>query len=366
MTRGRRKGLLIAGGGFAGALAALAMARLRPDVPLLLVEEQARFGGGAGGLLHLGDRLAPAARDLLAPLVTQAWDGYFTAFPGGSRKRRAAIAEARSEQLHAEIVRTLRADQYRLNARVVAVREDSILLHGGEELRAEGAIDARGAANLSLLDHGWRVETRVALDLDAPHGLDRPVLVDATVAGRFHGVTPEGPARLILSDWDFGPAAEPDPEAPARLAAYAARRGWTGRPGAAATRARPVPTGGDFGGFWRIGGARVAKLGMRGGFFHPVTGWTLADAADTALLLAAQRDFTGAALHDAFAAEAAARWKRRAPLRAVGAALLAADHDGRRAMLERVFGLGGGTLAAFLTGDPGLIDRRRLAGAVKG
>jgi 2-polyprenyl-6-methoxyphenol hydroxylase-like FAD-dependent oxidoreductase len=39
MARGRRDGIVIAGGGLAGSLAALAMARHRPDVPLLIIEE---------------------------------------------------------------------------------------------------------------------------------------------------------------------------------------------------------------------------------------------------------------------------------------------------------------------------------------
>ena len=45
MARGRRDGILIAGGGLAGSLAALAMARHRPEVPLLIVEERETFGG---------------------------------------------------------------------------------------------------------------------------------------------------------------------------------------------------------------------------------------------------------------------------------------------------------------------------------
>ena len=47
MARGRRDGILIAGGGLAGSLAALAMARHRPEVPLLIVEEGETFGGEA-------------------------------------------------------------------------------------------------------------------------------------------------------------------------------------------------------------------------------------------------------------------------------------------------------------------------------
>ena len=52
MARGRRDGIVIAGGGLAGALAALAMARHRPDVPLLIVEEGETFGGTGHPQLH--------------------------------------------------------------------------------------------------------------------------------------------------------------------------------------------------------------------------------------------------------------------------------------------------------------------------
>ena len=46
MARGRRQGVVIAGGGVAGSLAALALARPRPQVPLLIVEVQESVGGG--------------------------------------------------------------------------------------------------------------------------------------------------------------------------------------------------------------------------------------------------------------------------------------------------------------------------------
>ena len=45
MARGKREGVLIAGGGVSGCLAALALVRFRPDVPLTIVEERERFGG---------------------------------------------------------------------------------------------------------------------------------------------------------------------------------------------------------------------------------------------------------------------------------------------------------------------------------
>jgi lycopene beta-cyclase len=110
----------------------------------------------------------------------------------------------------------------------------------------------------------------------------------------------------------------------------------------------------------RIGGARVAKLGARGGFFAPTTGSPLPDALRTALLLARQRDFGGAALHDMFAEEAAALWKKRdfyrsfdrLLLRGGGCTAIEALYDSEPALIARYFGE-----------RLGLFDRRKLLAA---
>jgi len=79
MARGRRDGVLIAGGGVAGCLAALALARRRPEVPLLIVEEKDRFGGD--GFQYLFDsELDAKARAPLAPIAGKSWPGFYVAF----------------------------------------------------------------------------------------------------------------------------------------------------------------------------------------------------------------------------------------------------------------------------------------------
>ena len=60
----------------------------------------------------------------------------------------------------------------------------------------------------------------------------------------------------------------------------------------------PVAMGGDFEAYWRAGGNKVAKAGMRAGLFHPTTGYSLPDAVRTAALIAEATDLSGAALHD--------------------------------------------------------------------
>jgi lycopene beta-cyclase len=370
MARGRRDGILIAGGGLAGCLAALALARHRPDVPFLIVEEGPTFGGEAYRLFADAD-LDADAQALLAPVVTGRWPGFYVAFPGFSRKLKAEQSGFAAADLHAHMVATLGESQYRLGTRVVAVREDALVLDGGETIKAEGAIDARGAANLSTLD--WLYEASLERDyrFKAPHRVDRPVLIDATMdqAGglRFVRCIPIAEDRLILADVSLSERAQPDKEAGARLNAYIAARGWAKKSILAERSAsRPLPLGGDFAALWRLGGHRVAKLGLRGGFVHPLTGATIADAAAMALMLAGQRDFSGEALHDLFAAEARHLWRKREPLRAVTGAFAAAPAEDRRAIAESLCRLDPAIISRLRADRLGMLDRMRVQKALKG
>src|SRR4051812_35994128 len=87
MARGRRDGILIAGGGLAGALAALALARHRPDVPLLIVEEAESFGGGGFRSFSHAELGADGA-DLIGAGAITHWPGIYLSFPGMNRNLR--------------------------------------------------------------------------------------------------------------------------------------------------------------------------------------------------------------------------------------------------------------------------------------
>jgi len=370
MARGRRDGIVIAGGGLAACFAALALARHRPEVPLLIVEEGETFGGE--GYRSFADaELGEEGAALLGATAIDRWPGFYAAFPGFSRKLKLEWAGFAAAALHKAMVETLDAKQYRLGTKVVAVREDALVLDGGEELKAEGAIDARGAANLSTLELLYETRLQRTYRLKAPHRVDRPVLIDATVDQggglRVMQCVPLSEDRLVVADICTSERSQADEEAPARLDAYLAARGWTKkRLEGEATRARPLPAGGDFAAFWRLGGARVAKLGLRGGFVNPATGRTIADAVHTAMLLTRQRDFSGAVLHDLFEAEAKQAWRKRELLRAVPGSLAVAAPEDRRAIVERLYRLEPGLIGRLHAGELGLIDRMRVQKALRG
>ena len=362
MRRGKNCGLLIAGGGVAGCFAALAMTRLRPEAPMVLVGEEVRFGGGSG-MLVLDAGLSAEERDLLGPVVAKSWDSCYVSLPSRSRKLKLASHLVTTEAIHNAVADAL-PDRCARNAKVVAIRDDSLLLPGGETIAGTGAVDARGWAQQTTLEIAWRHRTARTCRFADPHRVDLPVLADMTLetggCGHFTCI-PIDEHTLRIERIDYSRSPEGGADGVDRIEDYVARRRWhDGEPRKAESSSRPITLGGDLAAFWRIGGARVAKLGARGGFSHPFTGSALPDALRTGLALARQKDLSGTALHDLFEAEAAALWKRREFHRSVnrvllekGAPALAALYDLDAAVLER-----------FFAEKLGVFDRRKILAAL--
>jgi lycopene beta-cyclase len=146
-----------------------------------------------------------------------------------------------------------------------------------------------------------------------------------------------------------------------RIHAYAAARGWQVEQAANEEHGvLPVVLGGDFQRYWRSTGA-VAKAGMRAGLFHPTTGYSLPDAVRTAAAVAAMRDLSGAALHDATHAVAARTWADRGFYRMLDTMLFrAAEPAERYRVLERFYRLSPALIGRFYAGESTMSDKARV------
>lgn len=363
MARGKNHGLMIAGDGVSAALAALAVAQRRPDLPLLLVGEAERFGGDRL-LFVLDGQLDEEERAFLDPLTAARWDGFYVSFPGRSRKLKLACRLVSPDLIDAAVRRDVPEERLLTGRKIVAVRDTSLLLDGGDSLAGDGALDARAWAQQTTLDLGWRHVVARTYDFAAPHRVDLPVLVDSTAAGgpacAHFTLMPLSPTRLLVEHVRY--AASPEPAGASGVAGiepYLRLRGWSGGEIVDETEAAlPIALGGDFAAYYRIGGARVAKIGPRGGFFFPTLGSPLPDAVRTALILAHQRDLTGPALHETFEQEALALWKRREPQRGFDRRLLAGQGC---TALESLFGLEPALIDRYFGERLGMFDRRKLA-----
>ena len=345
---GGEKRLVIAGGGLAGCLAALALQKLRPELSILLVEQGPGFGGNHIWSFFDAD-VAAADRWLVEPFIAKRWDGYDIAFPARARTLPTRYNSTRSELLDQLVRDRLPADCYRLEARITDLAADAVTVDG-ETIEALAVIDARGPARLDALELGWQKFVGRELRLAAPHGLSRPIVMDACVdqseGYRFVYCLPFAEDRLLIEDTYY--STDPALDSPAlgeRILAYAAARGWeTMAIEKEETGVLPVAMGGDFDAFWPADEA-VARIGLRGGFFHPTTGYSLPDAVRVAMLIARQSDFAGLAA--TLRGEAARLWRARGFYRLLDRMLFrAAAPPERYRVLEHFYRL-----------DPALIER---------
>ena len=350
--------IVIAGGGLAGCLAALALARLRPEVPLLLIERGTSFGGNHVWSFFDAD-VAEEDRWLVEPIIAKSWPCYDICFPRRRRTLATGYNSVRSELLDALVRERLRPEQYRLGAAISAVDRYGITLEGGERIEAGTVVDARGAARLDALDLGWQKFVGRDYVLSAPHGLDRPIVMDACVdqseGYRFVYCLPFAKDRLLIEDtyYSTDPALDRE-ELGRRIDDYAAAKGWhVAALEREETGVLPVAMGGNFNDFWPET-ETVSRIGVRGGFFHPTTGYSLPDAVRTAMLLARQADF--APIHQVLRAEASRLWRRRGFYRLLDRMLFrAAEPAQRYRVLEHFYRLDPGTDRPLLCRplDPG-------------
>ncbi len=353
--------IAIVGGGLAGGLAALAFAARRPDLDVRLIEP-GPIGGNHIWSFFDSD-IAKKDRWLVAPLVRHHWPRYAVRFPSYARRLRMGYKSITGEAL-AEAVAAALPEGHIIADRAKHVAPDHLLLARGGRLSAKHVIDARGAGKFPGLDCGWQKFVGQALTIRGGHGIEHPVVMDATVEQldgyRFVYLLPFDADTLFVEDTYYSDDADLDAGAVrGQIAAYAAAQGWEVT---ATTREEsgvlPVVVAGDFDRLWPASD-RTARIGVRAGLFHATTGYSLPDAVRTASALPALADRADlpAVLRD----RAAAAWRRQRYYRMLGAMLFrAADPRARHRVFERFYRLPAGLIARFYAGRSTMADRLRL------
>lgn len=376
MTATIRCDVAIVGAGLAGGLIALALTKKHPGLDVRLIDA-AEAVGGNHVWSFFGSDVAEADRWLVAPLVCHGWRGYDVAFPAHARTINQTYYSIESARLDAVVRGALPEPKLMLGRKVLATSATTVTFADGDRIEATGVIDARGPGDLGALDCGWQKFVGREIVVPGGHGLERPVVMDATVPQidgyRFVYCLPFAADRVFVEDTYYSDSPALNQRAVSRrIDSYAAARGWhaggemaVDAPDNGAPHEErgvlPVAMGGDFDAYWRSGGRNVAKAGMRAGLFHPTTGYSLPDAVRTAALIADRRDFGGADLHDATYMLARATWDTRRFYRMLDTMLFkAAEPDERYRVLERFYRLDPKLIGRFYAGHSTMKDKVRV------
>ncbi|MEZ4366354.1 MAG: lycopene beta-cyclase CrtY [Kofleriaceae bacterium] len=270
------------GGGLATGLAVLAIRAAQPGARIAVVERDRRFGGNHTWCVHDGD-VPAAAWAYLDPLVRARWAAHEVAFPGHRRVIDDGYACLTGEALDAAVVAALAVPgSHALTGHDAEVTGDDRLRARGPdgatlEIVADAVLDARGPTVDGVEVGGYQKFLGQELELAAPHQLTRPILMDATVEQldgfRFVYVLPLSPTRLLVEDTYYSDTPTLDrPALRARIAAYLDGRGLGGARALVREEegALPLPARAT-----APSASRPLTLGYRGGWMHPVTGYSL-------------------------------------------------------------------------------------------
>ena len=358
------KPLIIVGGGLAGSLAALALAERRPDVPVLLVEAGDCFGGNHVWSYFDGD-MAGDERALVEAMKPIRWPSHSVQFPGRNRTLGFGYNSVHSQNLDALVRERLAPAQWQLGSAVTELASNGITLNGGSRIAASGVIDARGPDGpMPGLELAW--QKFVGVEYAAPgHGLIAPIIMDARVdqaeGYRFVYSLPFSPDRLMVEDTYYTNGAKLDEAVLAkRIADYVELQGWDGTPVRQEVGILPILLGGDPDLFWPARDP-VARLGLKGGFFHPTTGYSLPQAAANAIALTQLPDLGGQAIAAWTRGHFLSHWQSGSFYRLLNRMLFqAAAPQERVRIFEHFYRLDEAIVARFYAGRSTLLDKLRI------
>ncbi|MEH6757618.1 MAG: lycopene beta-cyclase CrtY [Parasphingorhabdus sp.] len=358
--------LAIAGGGLVGGLVAMALRQLRPELSVALIEADGHFGGNHVWSYFESD-IDPQHAWLVEPLISHQWDSYDVRFPKYSRTLSTGYRSILSENFDRVIRDKLSNESCITDSNIEKISPNIIRMKNGNILKARTILDARGGGDFSALEYSWQKFAGQLLRLSKPHGLDRPIIMDATVTQMdgYHFIysLPFSETEIFVEDTYY--SNDGDLKASAchkHIERYATEQGWdiveilrseTGR--------LPVVYGGDFAAFWAAHNGIEARAGTRAALVHPVTSYSLPTAVRTAIMIAAMPEISQNKLDKSLHEYAAKHWQESKFYHMLCAMMFqASTPDKRYLTLEHTYAKNEGLIERFYAGKTTRLDRAAL------
>ena len=270
--------IIIAGAGLAGLSLAYRLKSQQPNMRLLILDETPKLTADKTWSFHSEDieDLAPW-RDF----ISYSWPQYQVQF-SFARTVDKNYYTISSQHFFSKMTEILGAD-LQLGKKIVETQANRVVTDAGEIFSAQIVIDARLNLKCSATEaknSAWGYQKFLGLELkmQEKHGLQNPILMDATVEQkdgyRFMYVLPYSEDQLLIEDTHYSNSPELNvQEYTEEILKYAQSRGWMI---SAELRSEigvlPIPTT-----RWGVDLAdksAVLKIGSGAGFYHPVTGYS--------------------------------------------------------------------------------------------
>ena len=360
--------MIIVGAGLSGLLTAWRCLDVNPDLSIEIIEASDRIAGDHTWSFNLTD-VAEDLRDWVKPFIAYRWDSYDVKFPKRERTLDIVYCTGNSDTLRACVQPHIESGRLklRLKTSVETLGPDHVVLKGGEKLEAKCVLDARGFEPNDDVFLGYQKFVGHVIKTKTPHGLQRPIIMDATVEQlggyRFVYCLPYSETELLVEDTYYtdGPDLRIQ-EVDARIKEYITDRLNVDQYEVVRreTGVLPITLAVDHNEEHRLRDA----LGIKGGFYHAVTGYSLPDAVNTAERISheitqSEGDLWG--LPGWVNRLRLNHFERETFLRLLNRMLFrAAKPTERYSVLQRFYGLNQGLIERFYAGQLTWRDKARI------
>lgn len=348
--------MIIVGAGLSGLLTAWRCLDMHPERKILIIDGAAAIAGDHTWSFNLTD-VAPDLHEWIKPFIASQWDDYDVMFPDRKRRLNITYCTGNTESLKRCVQTHIDSGRLklRLKSPVVQLASDHVILEGGEKLAAKHVLDARGFQPDDKIVLGYQKFVGRTIKTKTPHGIKRPIIMDATVEQkdgyRFVYCLPFSETELLVEDTYYTDGSSlSENEVHGRIEDYIrgnlkledytlirSEKGVLPITLASEKKARPVHA-----------------IGIRGGFYHAVTGFSFPDALKNADLIAKGAAGDIARLqNDHFKSERFFRFLNRMLFRA-------SKPEERYKVLQRFYGLSEPLIERFYAGRLTWKDKLRI------
>ena len=282
--------MIIVGAGLSGLLTAWRCLDVNPDLTVMVIEASDKIAGDHTWSFNLTD-VAPDLHEWIKPFIAYQWNSYDVKFPKRERTLDITYCTGNSETLRACVQPHIESGrlQVRLNTRVKELQPDSVTLEDGQKLTANCVLDARGFEPNENVFLGYQKFVGRTIRTKEPHGLKRPIIMDATVEQlggyRFVYCLPFTDHEVLVEDTYYTDGPElSENEVTVRIDDYINAKGWGDH---ALVRQEkgvlPITLAVDCDSkFGRGILENIPSIGIRGGYYHAVTGFSFPVAIQVA------------------------------------------------------------------------------------
>ena len=367
--------MIIVGAGLSGLLTAWRCLDVNPSLQIEIIESSSRIGGDHTWSFNLTD-VAEELRDWIKPFIEHRWESYDVKFPKRERTLDISYCTGNSETLRTCVQPHIGSGRLRvrLETSVETLGSDYVVLQGGEKLEAQCVLDARGFEPNADVFLGYQKFVGHVIKTKEPHGLERPIIMDATVKQlggyRFVYCLPYSETELLVEDTYYtdGPELRSQ-EVDARIKDYV-RDNLNIKSYEVVRREKgvlPITLGVDENYGTDLSGEKTeaVKLGMAGGYYHAVTGYSLPEAVKSANVVCDMMEknkpnFGAAVLHE-MAYHRMDHYHEENFLRLLNRMLFRAAKPAERyKVLERFYGLSEGLVERFYRNRLSKADKLRI------